>query len=704
MTHLFRALVSLGALVSATAPIQAQTQTQPQNQPQTQATLAPVTITGNPLGTADLIVPVSQYSGTELLLRAQTTLGETLDGTPGISSTYFGPNASRPIIRGLDGDRIRILNNGAALLDVSSLSYDHAVTAEPLSTERIEVLRGPGALQFGGSAVGGVVNVIDNRIAREAFYDAAGGINGKANLNLASANAEKSGGLMLEAGNDRYALHADVFKRNTSDVGVPIELPCTKPGSASLAGRICNSASTSDGVAVGGSVFFKQGFLGASLSELNSHYGTVAEDEVTIGMKSHRLAVAGELRDLTGLVQSVKAHVGRSIYAHTEYEGDTAGTLFKSSGTDLRLEARHARWGALDGLVGLQVERSNFSAEGDEAFAPFSQTRQTALFAYEELGTSWGKLSAGARLESVKVQSLGNPDVARFSTGSRRFSPGSLALGALWNTSPGWQLTSNLAYTERAPKDYELYADGPHLATHAYEVGNANFSKEQSSNWDVGLNWKQGAHRWMVSAYATHFKNYIAQEATGYNRDAEGNGQGGVGVTDCGDGTSVESGCAASMLAEYAYIQTRARFTGLESSGTLRLLDSANTLDLQLRADLIRAVNLTTGETLPRIAPARLGATLLWAQGPWSARWGVSYSAAQTRVPNGQTGTDATTLWNSAVSYRTKVASVETLWFVRLDNMTDALAYSPTSVLTQTAPGKVPLPGRSVKLGLQASF
>jgi iron complex outermembrane receptor protein len=403
-------------------------------------------------------------------------------------------------------------------------------------------------------------------------------------------------------------------------------------------------------------------------------------------------------------VQSVKAHVGRSIYAHTEYEGDAAGTLFKSSGTDLRLEARHARWGALDGLVGIQVEGSNFSAEGDEAFAPFSQTRQTALFAYEELGTRWGKLSAGARLESVHVQSLGNPDVARFSTGSRRFTPGSLALGALWNTSPGWQLTSNLAYTERAPKDYELYADGPHLATHAYEVGNANFSKEQSSNWDVGLNWKQGAHRWMVSAYATHFKNYIAQEATGYNRDAEGNGQGGAGVTDCGDGTSVESGCAASMLAEYAYIQTRARFTGLESSGTLRLLDSANTLDLQLRADLIRAVNLNTGETLPRIAPVRLGATLLWAQGPWSARWGVSYSAAQTRVPNGQTGTEATTLWNSAVSYRTKVASVETLWFVRLDNMTDALAYSPTSVLTQTAPGKVPLPGRSVKLGLQASF
>jgi iron complex outermembrane receptor protein len=186
---------------------------------------------------------------------AQATLGETLDGTPGISSTYFGPNASRPVIRGLDGDRIRILNNGGAVADASSLSYDHAVTVDPLSIERIEVLRGPGALQYGGSAVGGVVNVIDNRIAREALFDAQGGITGKVDLGLASGNAEQGGGFLLEAGNNHYALHADVFNRSTGDVAVPVTLACSKPGAPGLVNKICNSASDTRGAAVGSSVF-----------------------------------------------------------------------------------------------------------------------------------------------------------------------------------------------------------------------------------------------------------------------------------------------------------------------------------------------------------------------------------------------------------------------------------------------------------------
>lgn len=172
------ALVSLGSISVATVFAQ----TLPE------ATLAPVTVTGNPLGATDLIAPVAQYSGAELLFRSRSTLGETLDGTPGISSSYFGPNASRPIIRGLDGDRIRILNNGGAVADASSLSYDHAVTIDPLSIERIEVLRGPAALQYGGSAVGGVVNVIDNRIPREPLFGGKEGVTGKLDIEIGRAH------------------------------------------------------------------------------------------------------------------------------------------------------------------------------------------------------------------------------------------------------------------------------------------------------------------------------------------------------------------------------------------------------------------------------------------------------------------------------------------------------------------------------------
>ena len=644
-------------------------------------TLAPVTITANPLGATDLIAPVSQYGGTELLLRSKPTLGQTLDGTPGISSSYFGPNASRPVIRGLEGDRIRILNNGGTSLDASGLSHDHAVALDPLATERIEVLRGPGALLYGGSAVGGVVNVIDNRIPREALFDAKGGVTGRADLGLASGNAERSAALLLEAGNDRYTLHADVFSRGTDEVQVPADLACTQPGAPALQRRICNSASQSRGGSLGGSLFFDRGRLGASVSSFGSDYGTVAEDAVTIGMRSERLALDGELRSLGGALQSLSATLGRSVYQHTEFEGPKAGTVFKSNGNDLRLQARQARWGALEGVIGLQLEQSSFSADGDEAFAPYSNTRQSALFAHEELSTKWGRFSFGARMESVSVESQGNPLVDRFVAGSRSFSPRSYALGGLWPVAAGWQLTGNLAWTERAPRDYELYADGPHLATRAYEVGNPALGLERSSNLDLGAAWASGAHRFSLNAFVNEFSNYISQEASGLRRETE-----------------------SEPLPEYLYTQVPARFTGLEASGRVRLLEGPQTLDLSLRADLVRASNTRNAQALARIAPARLGATLQTALGPWTAEFGGSHSAAQTEVPSGQTASTAYTLWHTALAYRMKAGAASLLWFARLDNLSDALAYSGTSMLTQTAPGKAPLPGRSAKLGLQASF
>ncbi len=661
------ALLALGTLSSA--------QIFAQNAPA--STLIPVTVTGNPLGATDLIAPAAQYSGNELLFRSQTTLGETLDGTPGVSSTYFGPNASRPIIRGLDGDRVRVLNNGGSVADVSSLSYDHAVTADPLSVERVEVLRGPGALLYGGNAVGGVVNVLDSRIPREPLFDAKGGASGKADLAIASGNTERSAAAMLDAGSDRFALHADAFQRTTADVAVPVDLACSKPGAPSMARTICNSSSKTRGAAVGGSVFFSRGYLGVSASQFVSNYGTVAEDEVTIDMKSQRYAIDGALHGLSGPLQSVKVHLGQSDYHHTEFVGDMSGTVFMSSEHDLRVEARHAQWAGLDGVIGLQAGTSNFSAAGEEAFAPYSQTRQVALFAYEEKPFSWGRLSGGARVEQVEVQSYGNPDMNRFLLGTRSFQPGSYALGALWNLTPAWQLTTNLAYSERAPKDYELFANGPHVATNAYEVGDARLRLERSTNLDVGAQWKVGGNRFAISAFLNQFENYITQIATGAQED-------GMDV--------------------YAYTQVRARLSGLEASANLRLLQGAQTLDLEMRGDTVRARNTDTGEALPRIAPLRLGATLVWAQGQWNARLGASHSAAQTDVPTGQISTDSYTLWNASAGYTMKASTTQMLWYVKLDNITDALAYSASSVLTQTVPGKAPLPGRTLKFGVRWTF
>ena len=664
------------------------------------ATLKEVTVTGNPLGSADAVAPTTRLEGDELTLRRQGTLGQTLDGLPGVGSTYFGPNASRPVIRGLDGDRIRVLQNSGAMLDASALSFDHALPADPLTIERIEVLRGPGALQYGGSAVGGVVNLIDNRIPRAALFDAKGGITGAAEAGVSTGNKGRDGALLLEGGNDRYALHVDVSKRRTDDVSVPTDLACSKPGSAQLARRICNSASDTESGSVGGSLFFDHGYLGASVTDYRSDYGTVAEDEVTIGMRSRRYALAGEWRQLPGWFSSVKLQAAHTRYRHTEFEGDEAGTRFRNQGNDLRLEARHVPIGPLEGVVGLQLDNNRFSAEGEEAFAPASRTRQSAVFVYEELPTSWGKWTLGARAERVQVRSDGSsdPDVTRFVTGERSFTPHSLAGGALVKLSPAWQFTANLAHSQRAPRDYELFANGPHLATAAWETGDPSLGKEKSNSVDLGLAWQSGPHKAAINVYASRFSNYIGLADTGNTRSAEG---------------EINPADGEEALSDLRYAGVRARFRGAEANGTVRLLgagglgraEEIGTLELLWRADLVRATNLDSGEPLPRIAPARLGGTLAWSRGAWGAQLGVDHVLGQSRVPAvGQRTTEAYTLWNAALSWRMPLGTSELLWFARVDNITDELAYSAVSVLTTTAFPKAPLPGRSARLGVRLTF
>ena len=634
-----------------------------------------IVITGNPLGRDSTTVPVSTLGRADLLERGQSTLGETLNGLPGVSSTYFGPNASRPTIRGLDGDRIRVLNNSASSLDASALSYDHAVPLDVLSTDRIEVLRGPGALLYGGSAVGGVVNVIDNRIPRAPVS----GVLGKAQLQAGTGKDERSVAGLVEVGNERYALHLDGFDRRTGDVRVPLSLACEKPDSPAHARRICNSASQSRGGAFGASTFWDHGYLGASVNTYQSDYGTVAEDEVTIGMKTTRYALEGQVRQLPGWFESVKARLSHTDYQHTEFEGAQAGTVFANKGQDLRIEARHRPLAGWQGVVGLQIESSRFSAVGDEAFAPFSRTRSQALFVHEELPTAWGQVTAGARWESVRVESLGNPELDRFDEGigAKKFTPFSIAAGAVLKLSPAWSLTGNAALTQRAPKDYELFANGPHLATHAWEIGNKDLGLEKSKSFDAGLQWKSGPHSLNVTAFASHFTNFIGL----------------MNTTDVEDDLPVQR-----------YQAVKAQFRGLEASGRQRLWQGTSTLDLDWRADTVRASNRSTGEPLPRISPMRVGATLVYGQGPWSAKLGADWHAAQNRVPEGSVATGAYTLVNASVSYRQKLDATVLNWFARLDNLSDQLAYSASSILTSTAFGKSPLPGRSFKLGVQASF
>jgi iron complex outermembrane receptor protein len=662
-----------------------------------------VTITARNLEATGLLVPAQQLSGAALTQRQGSTLGETLDNLPGIANSSFGPNVGRPVIRGMDGDRIRILQNGGANMDVSGLSNDHAVPIDPLTTERIEVLRGPATLLYGGSAVGGVVNVIDNRIARERTFDAKGGVMGKAEVRAGGAADERSTGAMVEAGNDKFVLHVDAFDRSTNNLRVPKDMTCGD-GGPSHGRRVCNSASDSKGGAVGGTLLFDRGYLGLSTSEYRSTYGTVAEPEVTIGMRRRHHVMEGLLREV-GVFQDVKFQLGHTDYTHTEFDAGSPESTFKNKGYDLRLEGRQRAMRLnngmqLEGVVGVQSERNNLQAKADDGsntLLPPSRSRTTGVFTYQALKTSWGQLSAGARVESVTVQSFeamgpNNENPAQ----SLKFKPLNFALGAMRNlrvgeAQNGWQLTTNLSASQRAPKDYELFAHGEHAATGTYEIGQSNLKLEKGTQLDVGGEWKQGAHKFGITGFASQFANYISLQATD----------------------------VSTTPPEYTFQGVRARFYGIESTAKIRMVAGQDALltsngahgamDLELRADVVRAQDLTHNSPMPRIAPMRVGADAVWSRNAWGARFGFMHAAAQNRVPNNGADPGITTaghtLWNAGLSYHTHSGPTHWLLFAKLDNITNKLAYSSTSVLTQTMRDNAPpIAGRSLKVGAQVSF
>jgi iron complex outermembrane receptor protein len=667
--------------------------------------LPEVVVTGNPLGSNlfELAAPVSVLGGDNLFLQRRSTLGETLNELPGIASTYFGPNASRPVIRGLDADRIRILNNGGVVLDASSLSFDHAVAFDPLVVDRAEVVRGPAALFYGGSAVGGVVNVIDNRIPQSAVRGASGRIEGR----LGGAEREKAGAAALEAGNGSLALHADVYTRDTDDLRITgvarsARLRAQDPQAAEAVGVLPNSAARSHGGALGASHTWAAGYVGLAYAGFDHRYGVVAEPDVTIDMTSRRWDFAGEARDLGSLVTGFKFRLGHTDYKHTELDAGAPTTEFRNRGHDLRLEAMHGRIGPLQGAIGLQWTDFDFSALGAEAFVPSTSTAGRALFVYEEIRTGPLRLSFGGRHERTSVRSRGggpndpNTGLPRFDLAqSRVFNGTSGALGVVYGLTPMLALAVNGAYTERAPTFYELYANGPHAATGAYEVGDNRFGKEKSRALDVALRLKSARHSGSISIFYNRFSNFITLFNSGNTRDEDGElnpaeDPGNPGFTPGGE----------AILPELVYRAVPARFRGFEAEGRLRVLERFGALDLRLRFDYVRANDLNSGMPLPRIAPRRLGAGLEYRQGKLGASIDATHVSGQGRVAANELPTDSYTMVNAALSYRFKMQGLDLEAFVRGMNLLNEEARNHVSFIKDLAP----LGRRSALIGLRARF
>ncbi len=631
-----RAALCLATLASAA---------QAQNAPQ----LDTVIVTGNPLRSDEPVQPASVLAGDGLVLHRGSSLAETLAELPGVSTSWFGPNANRPVLRGLDGDRVRVLSNAGASFDASTLSNDHAVPIDPLAVERIEVLRGPAALLYGGSAIGGVVNAIDNRIPKTALTQPGGA----AEVRLGGAARERGGAALVETGDGRWTLHADAFARETDDLRVP-------------GGRVDNSASRARGGALGASYVFGTGHVGLALDRYQNRYGIVVEPDVTVHMRRDHLALEGEWRELPGVLESVRARFGRTVYEHQEIEGDgEVGTTFSTRGSEARLEATHAPLGPLRGVLGAQWERSDFAALGEEAFVPSTTTRRTGLFVLEETPWPLGTLSFGARAERVQVA------LADDGAPARRFTLASGSVANLWKLAPNWSLTASLAHSERAPTSFELYADGVHVATAAYERGDPALRTERGRNLDAALRWSEGDSEVRLGVFDARFSRYVTLAATG---------------------------ALVEDLPEYVFRATRARLRGVEAQAKHRIAAAEWAFDLNAQLDLVRGDDLARNEPLARIAPARLRLGVQALHGPWTLAAALTGVQRQSRVPATDTATPGYALLDLSAARRFDWG----LAFVKLGNAGNVLARNAASIATVR--DLSPLPGRALSAGLRVDF
>lgn len=635
-----------------------------------------VPVTGNPLGVAsdDMVVPVSVLGGRELSLRRQGTLGETLNGIPGVTATQFGPNASRPIIRGLDAERVRIMQNGVGVLDASSLSFDHAVGIDPLIIEQIDVVRGPAALLYGGSAMGGVVNAIDHRIPKESLN----GYTGRAEARFGGPDNTRNGAAVVDVGNGLFALHADVYSRETSNLDIPGYAVSKRKSLADGTERdskgkktLNNSAGFANGGAMGASWTFDKGYLGLSYADSNNYYGTVAEDDVKIDMNNKRTELAGEVKDLKGPIEKLKLRMAYTNYKHVELENGEVGTTFKNRGMQGSLEGTHQTFLGLNGVVGYQFQNTRFMALGEEAFVPSVTTQDQSLYLYEEYAIDKHKITFGGRTGETSVRSA---DSDNFGTGqNKRFSPNSFALGGLYTIDESWVATVNLSHNERAPSYFELFADGPHIATGQVEIGNTSLKKERSNGIDAQLKWKSGGHSITLGAYATKFKNFIGLFNTGNDRLVDG-----------------------ELLPEAEFRAVPALFKGLELEGKFALNDE---WALRLRGDYVHAKDTRNNDYLPRISPLRLGGGLDYRLGNWNARMDVLHAFKQNDVAENELKTDGYTNLSALVAYKLPVKYHVEL-FAKANNLLNDEIREHASFLKDISPAGA----RSVLVGARADF
>jgi iron complex outermembrane recepter protein len=658
----------------------------------------------------DILAGTAVLTGADLARDIRPQIGDTLARLPGVSATSFAPGASRPVLRGFQGERVRVLTDGIGTIDVSNTSADHAVTIDPLTAERVEVLHGPAVLLFGSQAIGGAVNVLDRRIPRAVPTEP---VHFDLLATYGSADDERSvgGGIDFPLGTGGLVLHLDGSYRNTNDREIggfllspelraeQLEIAAEERAEghldeateaeelANFRGVIPNSATETTTAGFGAAYIGERGNLGFSVSLFDSDYGVPTrpgaghghgeegeeeeggeegEELVTIGLEQIRADLRGEV-EVGGFIDRIRVRLGYADYEHTEFEGDEVGTLFLTEGLEGRLELAQADRNGWRGASGVQFFTRDLVSIGAEAFIPDNQTDQLGLFTLQEFDLGQFGIEGAARYERTDVSS-------RPVGVERGFNAFSAALGASYNLSPRVRIGANVSRAERAPAAEELFSNGPHIATQAFEVGDPTLSKEKSWGAELYARAETADYKLSASLYANWFDDYIFQADTGEEEDD---------------------------LPVRQYLQADARYYGfeLEGSATLYRADGLRIVG-DVVTDYVRATIRDGGGPVPRIPPFRALAGLEAQSTNLEGRIEVEYVAEQDRVAAFETPTDDFTLLNASVAWRPFGRRNGTALIFSANNILDVDARRHASFTKDF----VPLAGRDLRVSLRATF
>lgn len=639
------------------------------------------TVTARPIGLQSIehiAQPVTVLAEDRLTKKQASTIGETLENIPGVTTNRFSPFASRPVIRGLSGNRVQLLENGVGSLDVSTISADHAVSIDPLQAEQIEIFRGPSTLLYGSEASGGLVNVVTNRIPEYVPDTFSPKLYSSFNTN----SQEKLIAFQAEGGIEKLAFHIDALNRDARDY-------------ESKNGRVNNSFYDLKNYNFGTSFVFDRGFLGLSFGRFAATHGVpVSRDEhdedededhhehiPVLDSEQDRIDLSGQIDNPLNGIKAISVQGAYNDYSHIEFESvGEPGTTFNNEQFEGRIEIQHAPLGVFNGAIGTQFGYRNLSAVGEEAFLPKTNSKNIAVFILEETDINDAlHFEIGARYEYQES----DPENAD-AVGKDMYS---FSSGIHWHFTEDLALGFNISRSQRAPAAEELFANGPHVATGTFEIGRASLDVETANSFDLSLSREQGIWQWDLNLFVNYIEDFI------FLQGLDRNGDGRVDEVD-------DTGAVPGEFTLVQYQQDHAVFYGFEAAANVNLYSGNNgVLDFGVFADYVRAER-ENGANLPRISPARIGASLDYQYNKFAVTMDLTGILAQNDNAVMETDTGGYSSLNLNASYDVIKADHYLNLFLKATNLLDEDGKLHTSFIKD----RTPIMGRAVTVGFQAGF